>query len=89
MNPTPVNKAILMDLAQPPELIAAMRDKFEAAAYAHYLERWDGNEENGHMTQEQFCRRNEDDRYFYKDLQQAWWGFQAGFNAACIAGANA
>lgn len=86
------SEALMIHAMQKPEELLAKRELFEAGAYAHYLERWDGAKAGTYvgepMSQEKFCARNPEkpDSYFYSDLNNAWWGFQAGFMAAALRG---
>ena len=82
------NQAIQADMGQTEAVRAAKRELFEEVAHAHYLERWHGDPENGAMTKDEFCRKTPTGAYFYDELNRAWWGFQAGFTAAALAGAK-
>lgn len=92
------NQAIQAEMGQTDAVRQAKRDLFEEVAHAHYLERHFGERlrsEDGEaipldepMSRESFCRRNQDGSYFYTELNRAWWGFQAGFTAAALAGAK-
>lgn len=82
------NQAILADMGQTAAVREAKRELFEEVAHAHYLERWPANDPNGAMSKDEFCRKTETGAYFYKELNNTWWGFQAGFTAAALAGAK-
>ena len=83
------NRAIMAEMGQTQAVRDAKRELFEAAAYEHYQERHKASGADGQLLQEEFCRRLEDGRYFYTELNTAWWGFQAGFVTAALAGAAA
>lgn len=86
------NQAIIAEMGQTQAVRDAKRDLFEQVAHEHYLERWPADvSTNTAMTREEFCRRDpaHPDRYFYVELNNTWWGFQAGFTAAALAGAKA
>ncbi len=85
---TAANQAIQADMGQTEAVRAAKRELFEKVAHAHYLERWPANDPNGGLSLAEFTRKNEDGSYFYTELNRAWWGFQAGFTAAALAGAK-
>lgn len=82
------NQAIIAEMGQSEAVKDAKRELFEEVAHAHYEERWTGSPEVACMTREEFCRKNEGGSYFYVGLNTAWWGFQAGFTAAALAGAK-
>lgn len=83
------NQAIIAEMGQTQAVRDAKRELFEEVAHAHYAERWKGNMENSGLSREEFCRKNADGSYFYGQLNNVWWGFQAGFTAAALAGAKA
>ena len=60
----------------------ALRAIFEEIAWNRYCEK--APEESRSLTADTLCMRSPTGRYHIVDIQQAWWGFQAGFDAAGV-----
>lgn len=88
MSNNTANQAIMAEMGQTQAVRDTKREMFEAAAHEQYQQRHKASGEDGQMTQEEFCRKLPDGRYFYKELNATWWGFQAGFTYAALLGAK-
>lgn len=88
MNKDTATQAIVANLAEPTASRDAKRELFEAAAYDQYLARNNRGQTGGLMTLEEFCHKSDDGKYYFNHLEACWWGFQAGFMAAALAGAQ-
>lgn len=92
MNKATADEAICITLGEPEAAKRAKRELFEEVAYERYLENFKASDEAGHqpMTKDQVCLRNATsmEHYHYQEMNTLWWGFQAGFTAAALAGAR-
>lgn len=64
----------------------ALRAIFEEIAWHRYCEKVP--EESRSLTAETLCTRRPDGQYQIVDIQQTWWGFQAGFDVAGVLAAR-